>query len=77
MKHELAGRKFEINESKIEIGEGAEIISATYADGTELNERELEAVTDLYQDELYRSGMEDKIADAYDRAKEARKYGDD
>ena len=59
-----------------EAGEGAWFVSATYLDGTELSENELQELSDTYQEELYENAYINAQAAAYDAWKDRMKYGE-
>lgn len=78
MKAHLNDREVDIQD--IEHGEDycdSYIIAAQYVDtGEDLTEDELQELTELCMDILYEEWYERRACSAYDRAKDAAKYGD-
>ncbi len=73
MKYMLHGREVEIIETEFELGEGAYVIDAVFADNNaELSDADLDKLNEVYASEIYEDKYIDMCADAYDRAKAAR-----
>lgn len=79
MKLILNDRSVDITDFKFELGEGFSVISANYLDeaGEDLSDRECQDLEQKYQSELYQEAYENMASEAYDRAKDRRKYGED
>lgn len=66
-KFQLNGRAVEVIETDWELGEGAWVIDACYADtGADLTDSELEQLSDLYQSEIYQDQFESAVDAACD-----------
>ena len=77
MTYRLGDREVENVQLEIEVGEGAYVVDACWVDtGEHLTEAECEALQESYQDVIYEFGLENLCALAYDRAKDAWKYGE-
>lgn len=70
------GREIEGIETEYIHGEGASVLGATYVDdGSDVPDNELDKLAESYQSELSQNGCERMMSSAYDRSKDARKYG--
>lgn len=77
MSYDFKGRKVEVTDLEWEHGEGAYALGAYFEDsGAELTDKELDEFNDYCAAELYQDAYENAASDAYDRYKDAMKYGE-